>query len=131
MLLTDQQRDGPWGAFFLGFRVFPFLKKIGRGEPDRVHFVFCFFLFFYHHFYFPAQLVGSFTLSDLLDKPWSQVSSLLPPGTCLQFLSHIGFSIPAVCRFSSNVPNSRYRTFRESIFYERESPYEYEGMCTR
>ena len=38
----------------------------------------------YHHFYFPAQLVGGFTLSDLLDKPWSQVSSL-PPGTCLHF----------------------------------------------
>ena len=32
-----------------------------------------------HHFYFPAQLVGGFTLSDLMDKPWSQVSSLLPP----------------------------------------------------
>ena len=41
-----------------------------------------FFLFF-HHLYFPAQLVGGFTISDLLDKPWSQVSSLLPPGTCL------------------------------------------------
>ena len=40
---------------------------------------------FYHHFYFPAELVGSFTLSHLLDKPWSQVSALLPPGTCLQF----------------------------------------------
>ena len=27
---------------------------------------------------------------QLLDKPWSQeVSSLLPPGSCLQFLSHI------------------------------------------
>ena len=36
----------------------------------------------YHHFYIQAQLVGGFTLSDLLDKPWSQVSSL-PPGTCL------------------------------------------------
>ena len=23
-----------------------------------------------HHYYFPAQLVGCFTLSDLLDKPW-------------------------------------------------------------
>ena len=30
---------------------------------------------FSHHFYFPAKLVGGFTLSDLLDKPWSQVSS--------------------------------------------------------
>ena len=28
-------------------------------------------------------------LSCLLDKPWSQVSSLLPPGSCLQFLSRI------------------------------------------
>ena len=28
----------------------------------------------------------------LLDKPWSQVSSLLPPGSCLQLLSRIGFS---------------------------------------
>ena len=40
--------------------------------------------------YFPAQLVGGFTLSDLLNKPWSQVSSL-PPRTCLHFLSRIGF----------------------------------------
>ena len=62
--------------------------------------------------YFPAQLVGSFTLSDRLDKPWSQVSSLLIPGTCLQFLSRIGFSIPTARRFSSNVANSRSRAFR-------------------
>ena len=32
------------------------------------------------HFHFPAQLVGGYTLSDLVDKPWSQVSSLLPRG---------------------------------------------------
>ena len=30
--------------------------------------------------------------SQLLDKPWSQLSSLPPPGSCLQFLSRIGFS---------------------------------------
>ena len=66
----------------------------------------------YHYFYFPAQLVGGFTLSDLLDKPWSQVSSLLPHRTCLQFLSRIGFSIPTARRFSSNVANSRSRAFR-------------------
>ena len=59
-----------------------------------------------------------FALSDLLDKPWSQVSSLLPPGTCLQFLSRIGFSIPAARRFSSNVANSRSRAFRYSIFMQ-------------
>ena len=63
-------------------------------------------------FYFPALLVGSFTLNKLLDKPWSQVSSLLPPGTCLLFLSRIGFSIPTARRFSSNVANSRSRAFR-------------------
>ena len=42
-----------------------------------------FYFSFNHHFYCPAQLVGGFTLSDLLDKPWSQVSCLLPLGTCL------------------------------------------------
>ena len=42
-----------------------------------------------HYFYFPAQLVDGFVLSDLLDKPWSQVSSLLPPVYAFQFLSHV------------------------------------------
>ena len=36
---------------------------------------------------------------QLLDKPWSQVSSLLPPGSCLRFLSRIGFSNPTARRF--------------------------------
>ena len=68
----------------------------------------------YYYFFFRSslllssstQLVGGFTLSDLslMDKLWSQVSSL-PPGTCLQFLSRIGFSIPTARRFSSNVAN--------------------------
>ena len=53
---------------------------------------------------------------QLLDKLWSQVSSLSPPGTCLQVLSRIGFSIPTVRRFSSNVANSRSRVLRYSIF---------------
>ena len=41
---------------------------------DGYTFLFCIFFF---HFHFPAQLVGDFTLSDLLDKPRSQVPSLL------------------------------------------------------
>ena len=45
-------------------------------------------LFFSHTFTF-----------QLLDKPWSQVSSLLPPGSCLQFLSRVGFSNPTARRF--------------------------------
>ena len=64
------------------------------------------YLFFMITFKFPAQLVGGFTLSDLLDKPRSQVSSLLPLGTCLQILSRIGFSIPTARRFPSNVAAS-------------------------
>ena len=71
------------------------------------------YTFFYYHFYLPAHLVGGFTLSDLLDKPWSQVSSLVPPGTYVpSFLSRIGFSVPIARRFSSNVANSRSRAFR-------------------
>ena len=91
--------------------------------------VFYFIYFFDHYFYFPSQLVGGFTLSDLLlDKPWSQVSSLLPPGTCLQFLSRIGFSIPtAARRFSWNVANSRSRAFRLSPVMQDKEP---TSMCT-
>ena len=94
------------------------------GTPAAVSVSFFFLVVVDHHFYFPAQLVGGVTLSDLLDKPWSQVSSLLPPGTCLQFLSRIGFGIPTARRFSSNVAISRSRAFRKTIFYGRKSAYE-------
>ena len=90
------------------------------------------FLFLNHHFHFPAQLVfiGGFTLSDLLDKPWSQVSSsLLPPGTCLQLLSRIGFSVPTARRFLSNVANSRSPDFRYNNFFMQEKVPT--SMCTR
>ena len=65
----------------------------------------------------PCILVYNIGLTltfQLLDKLWSQVSSLLPNGTCLQFLSRIGFSIPTARRLSlSNVGGSRFRAFRE------------------
>ena len=97
-----------------------------RCQPQYNFFFFLFFFLFNHHFHFPAHLVVGFTLSDVLDKPWSRVSSLLPPGTCLQFLSRIGFSIPTARRFSSNVVNSRSRAFPLIIiFFARKSPYEY------
>lgn len=32
----------------------------------------------YYNFYFPAKVVGVITLSELLNRPWSQVTSLLP-----------------------------------------------------
>ena len=83
-------------------------------------------IFFSHNFYFPAQLVGGFTLSDLLDKPWSQVSSLLPPGTSLQFLSRIGFI--QYYRCSSIFIESCHLTLSRVPlinFCARRSPYEY------
>lgn len=44
--------------------------------------------FFQATLYFPAQLGGGYTLSDLLDKRWLQVPSLLPsPGTYVPSLS--------------------------------------------
>ena len=49
-----------------------------------------FFLFFF--------FLHTFTF-QLLDKPWLQVSSLFAPGSCLQFLSRIGFSNPTARRF--------------------------------
>ena len=65
-------------------------------------------VFINHHFYFRAQLEGSFTLCDLLDKPWSQVSSFLPQYVP-SVLSRVGFSIPTARRFSSTAANSRPR----------------------
>ena len=53
-----------------------------------------FICLFQHHFYFPAYLLGGFTFGDLLGRPWSRVSSLIPPTTCLSVLSRIGFRIP-------------------------------------
>ena len=56
---------------------------------------FCFSIFiFNHHFYFPAFTklvpVGGFSLYDLLNEPWTQVSSLLPPDTRLYFYRAYG-----------------------------------------
>ena len=69
------------------------------------------------HFFF--RLTFTF---QLLNKLWSQVSSLLPTGTCLPFLSRIGFSIPTARRRSSHVANSRFRAFRESICAQEKVP---------
>ena len=52
-------------------------------------YMFYFFIFFHKH-------LSTF---QLLDKPWSQVSPLLLPGSCLQFLSRIGFGNPTARRF--------------------------------
>ena len=53
-------------------------------------------------FIFQLNSLEVFTLANLLDKPWSQASSLLPPGACLYFYrASMGCSIPTARRFSS------------------------------
>ena len=45
----------------------------------------------HHHFCLPAQLLGGFTLSELLDKPWSQVGvvcSFSPSVRAFIFIAH-------------------------------------------
>ena len=72
---------------------------------------------------------------QLPDNLWSHVSSLLPPGSCLQFLSRIGFSNPTARRFfSSGVANARSRVFRKPICAQEKIPtilYEYTLGGTR
>ena len=60
---------------------------------------------------------------QLLDKTWSQVSFLLPAGSCLQFLSRIGSSNLTARRFSSSVANPRSR-FPQVNLCARKSPSE-------
>ena len=64
---------------------------MGRGSGAlkglTQHRTFLFFLFVH---------TSTFQLLD--KKPWSQVSPLLPPGSCLQFLSRIRFSNPTARR---------------------------------
>ena len=85
-----------------------------------------FFLFFF------LTLTSTF---QLLDKPWSQVSSLLPPGSCLQFSSRIGFQQFHCSSFFHRVfvANSRSRAFFPQVnLCTRKVPTnEFIRVCTR
>ena len=48
------------------------------------------------------------------------MSSLLRPGTCLQFLWGIRCSIPTARRFSSNIADARSRAFLKINFWRRK-----------
>ena len=83
----------PWASSFCPLYIllcciFPYSASVVGGELLLCGCV-SFFVFFSH-------TISTF---QLLDKPWSQVSSLLPPGSCLQFLSRTGFSNPTARRF--------------------------------
>ena len=71
--------------------------------------------FFFAHFYFPGS--GQ--------KPWSQVSFLLPPGSCLQFLSRIGFSSPTARRFFIECCKLTLSRFPQVNLCTRKSPHEF------
>ena len=51
------------------------------------HTITSFSYLFNNHFFSPAQLEIGFTISDLLDKPWSQVFSF-PPALALISIVH-------------------------------------------
>ena len=98
---------------------YPAALTIARYHPA------CSKLFIYATFLF-SFLFRTSTF-QLLDKPWSQVSSLFRPGSCLHFLSRIGFSNPTARRFFI-AANSRSRAFRKSIYAQEKVPtnlYEY------
>ena len=66
----------------------------------------------------------------LLDKPWSQVSSLLPPGSCLQFLPRIGFSNPTHCSsiFHRVLLTHALALSASQFVHKKKSPRMYGGL---
>ena len=80
-----------------------------------------FFLVFFSSFFFSHT-----STFQLLDKPWSQVSSLLPPVLAFNFYRAWGLAIPLLVDFSSSVANSRSRAFRKSICAQETATYLYE-----
>ena len=74
-------------------------------------------------YFFP--LIITFT-SQLLDKPWSQVSSLVPPRYVPSFVSRIGFGIPAAlqqCKTSAQYENRVFNPARVVQATEETFPY--------
>ena len=73
------------------------------------------YLFFSFSFLF-SYLDLTFFFLHLPDKPWSQVSSLLPAGACLHFLFAMGWSFPLLVHFhrtSHLVPGTISHTARK------------------
>ena len=79
---------------------------------------------FFHSHTFTLQLLG---------MPWSQVSSLLPPGSCLQLLSRIGFSNPTARRFFIQCCQLTLSRFPQALsasqfVHQKKSPSVYTSM---
>ena len=67
---------------------------------------------------------GRVTLSDLLDKPRSQVSSLPPPGTCLHFYHAEGSAFPLLVDFHRTLLTHAL-ALPAKHFFGRKIPVEY------
>ena len=80
-----------------------------------------FFFFFFQH-------TSTF---QLLDKPWSQVPTLLLPGSCLKFLARIGFSNPTARRLFIECYQLTLSRFPQVNLSTRKSPNEFIRVCTR
>ena len=74
-------------------------------------------------FFFSSLLHSSSTRRFYPQRSCGQavVTGVVPLGTCLQFLSRIGFSIPTARRFSSNFCYLMLSRFPLIIFYARKS----------
>ena len=81
----------------------------------------------YCHFFFFSDT----STFQLLDKPWSQVSSLLSPGSYLQCLSRIGFSNPSARRFFIECCLLALSRFPQVNLCTRKSPNKFIRVCTR
>ena len=68
---------------------------------------------------------------QLLDKPWSHMSSLVPPGCCLQRSSRITFSNPTARRVSIQGCQPTLSRFPQGNLRARKSPHEFIRVCTR
>ena len=80
------------------------------------------------HYYIPLPLFYFFSHTfafQLLDKPWSQVSTLLPPSSCLQFLPRIGFSNPTARRLFIECCSLTLSRFPQFNLCRRKSPTEF------
>ena len=92
---------------------------IQRTSTSQYHSSSSFFSFLFAHFYCLAS--GQ--------KPWSQASSLLLPGSCLQFLSRVGLSNPTARRFFHGVLLTHALALSASQFVrKKKSPRIYASM---
>ena len=118
----------------------------GQALPtyNTQNFAYEYLFFFEYHFYFPAQLVGCFTLSDLLDKQavvtgvitsYTIKTNILnesyrcrpfsPPVSAFNFYRAWDLAFPLLVDFHRMLQTHALALSADHFFYARQSPYEY------